>query len=442
MSNVTERLATFAIGPAVVPESVRRTVVLSLLDWVACGRAGVGEPVAQAARAMAMDDGGGGHATIFGGGRVPARAAALVNGATSHALDYDDTHFLHIGHPSVVVASAALAVAEAEGASGGAFLDALLVGLEVACRVGDWLGRGHYEIGFHQTGTSGAFGACVAAGRLMELDAGEMRAALGLTATRAAGLKNQFGTMGKPLNAGFAAEVGVVCAGLARRGATSAPAGIEGPQGFGPTHAGAARDAALAGLGDAWVFPGISWKFHACCHGLHASLEALRELRDGGLDPAAVVAVRITTHPRWLDVCNQPEPSTGLGAKFSYRLTAAMMLLGVDTASLATYDDRLTQRADLLALRDRVTVGTDPALPDTASRVEVRTREGNVFRAAHDLAAPNDLALTERRLLAKAAALAGAGEAEALWAAVEGLAGAPDVGALATCLWTRETVPA
>lgn len=442
MSDVTDRLVAFALGPVAAPENVRRTVLLSLLDWAACGRAGIGEPVAQAARRMVLDEGGSPRATMFGGGRVPARAAALVNGATSHALDYDDTHFLHIGHPSVAVASAALAVAEAEGASGGAFLDALLLGLEAACRVGDWLGRGHYETGFHQTGTSGAFGACVAAGRLMGLDAGGMRHALGLAATRAAGLKNQFGTDGKPLNAGFAAEVGVVCAGLARRGATSAPAGIEGKQGFGPTHAGAAREGALDGLGEVWVFPGISWKFHACCHGLHASLEALRELRDGGLDPAEVEAVRITTHPRWLDVCNQPAPTTGLGAKFSYRLTAAMMLRGVDTASLATYDDRLTQRADLVALRDRVTVATDAGLPDTASRVEVWTREGALRQAAHDLAAPNDLELSEGRLRAKAAALVGREEADALWAAVSRLPGAPEVGGLARCLGADEAVPA
>jgi len=433
--DVTARLAAFATGPIEAPEDVRRAVRLSLLDWLACGRAGTGERVARLARGLALDEGGAARATMFGGGRVTARAAALVNGATSHALDYDDTHFLHIGHPSVVVASAALATAEAEGANGAAVLDALLAGLEAACRVGDWLGRGHYEIGFHQTGTSGAFGATVAAGRLMGLDAGAMGHALGLASTRAAGLKNQFGTDGKPLNAGFAAEVGVSCATLARLGATSAPAGIEGRQGFGATHAGAARDAALDGLGEAWVFPAISWKFHACCHGLHAMLEALREVR---ASPGEVTAVRVTTHPRWLDVCDQPAPTTGLGAKFSYRLTAAMALSGVDTAALASFTDAMARRPDLTALRDRVRVATDPGLADTAARVEVETADGRIRRAAHDLAAPPDLAHSEARLREKAASLVGGPEAERLWQAVAGLAAAPGLAALARTLAPHE----
>jgi 2-methylcitrate dehydratase PrpD len=442
MAGATERIATFATGPVTAPEPVRRAVLLSLLDWAACGRAGAAEPVARVARALALDEGGAPRATMLGGGRVPARAAALVNGATSHALDYDDTHFLHIGHPSVVVAAAALAVAEAEGTGGRALLDALLLGLETACRVGDWLGRGHYEIGFHQTGTSGAFGATAAAGRLMGLDAGAMRHALGLAATRAAGLKNQFGTMGKPLNAGFAAEAGVLAAALARGGATSAPDALEGRQGFGPTHAGAAREGAFDGLGEGWVFPAISWKFHACCHGLHASLEALREIRSRGLRPDEVEWVRIATHPRWLDVCNQPAPTTGLGAKFSYRLTAAMALAGLDTAALGTYDDALTRRPDLVTLRDRVVVAADPTLPDTAARVELRTAAGTTLAAAHDIAAPNDLDAAEGRLRAKATSLVGRDAAETLWAALRALEGPGGVAGLARALAGETPVPA
>ena len=415
-------IAAFAAADRSLPEDMAAAVRLSLLDWASVGLAGVDEPVARAARAVAMQDGSA-QAGLLGGGMATVRSAALANGATSHALDYDDTHFLHIGHPSVAVLPAALAVAQSRGSSGADLVTAAGLGLEVSCRIGDWLGRAHYEAGFHQTGTAGAFGAAVAAGRLLGLDAPRMAEALALTATRAAGLKSQFGTMGKPLNAGFAAEVGVTCALLAAEGVRSAESALEGAQGFGPTHAGQARTAAFDDLGKAWVFPQVSYKFHACCHGLHASLEALQGLIDGPVAPQDVAAVRIVTHPRWLAVCNQPAPTTGLGAKFSYRLTAAMVLRGVDTAALSTYDDAITSRPDLVALRDKVVVETDDRLTDMQARVAIETASGT-REAFHDLAARSDAATLRARLMAKSATLLGHERAEALSAAVDGIGGA------------------
>ncbi|MEL6774854.1 MAG: MmgE/PrpD family protein, partial [Pseudomonadota bacterium] len=408
----TAQIAAFAAGPAVCPPTVEAVARLSLLDWLAVGLVGQGEPVAMLALAQAQDEGGAAQATVFGGARLPARAAALVNGTTGHALDYDDTHFLHIGHPATVIGPAALAVAEREGVSLAALLEAFAIGVEASCRIGAWLGRGHYEAGFHQTGTAGTFGATVAAGRLMGLDAARMTHALGLAATRAAGLKGQFGTMGKPLNAGFAAANGVECASLAGRGVISTPEGLEGAQGFGPTHCGTGNLTAFQGLGETWVLPDVSHKLHACCHGLHAMLEALARLR---AEPATVEAVEVTVHPRWLAVCNIERPATGLEAKFSYRLTAAMALAGVDTAALETYSEAITIRPDLVALSDRVRVATDPALADTAARVAV-TSVGVRREAAHDLADPGPLEQRVARVRAKAASLIGADRAEAIWA--------------------------
>ncbi|MDD8024037.1 MAG: MmgE/PrpD family protein, partial [Paracoccaceae bacterium] len=404
---IAQILGAFATCQPDIDARMARFVRFSLFDWATVGIAGTDEPVARAARAVALETcGGAGSATLFGGGQAPPAAAALANGATSHALDYDDTHFGHIGHPSVAVIPAALALAQSTRAEGMRFLEALAVGLETACRIGAWLGRPHYEAGFHQTGTSGAFGATAAAGRMLGLDAGQMTQAFCLTATRAAGLKSQFGTMGKPLNAGFAAEVGVTSALLARAGACSALKAIEGPQGFGPTHAGIAEPHAFDGLGRDWAFPRISYKFHACCHGLHAMLEAVRELRAGGLDAATVDSVTIRTHPRWLAVCNQPEPATGLQAKFSYRLTAAMMLAGVDTAALDVYSDAICARADLCALRDRVNVVADERLADSAAEVSL-VAGGATRMARHDILEDSDPVSIEARLRAKAATLLG-----------------------------------
>lgn len=432
MSGLAARLAGFAAGSAPRDEELARVVRLSLFDWSAVGLAGRGEPVAEAAFALARSEPG--KATLFGGGQAGARAAALANGAASHALDYDDTHFVHIGHPSVAVIPAALAVAETRGARGAEFLDALALGVETACRVGDWLGRSHYEAGFHQTGTSGAFGAVVAAGRLAGLDRNAMEAAIALTATRAAGLKSQFGTMGKPLNAGFAAEVGVTCAYLAEAGARSAPEALEGAQGFGPTHHGAERMEAFQGLGETWVFPKVSYKFHACCHGLHAMLEAMRSPDMAALDPEEIAHIEITTHPCWLAVCNQPSPETGLEAKFSYRLTAAMALAGVNTAALESYSAQTSARPDLDALRDKVEITTDEMLADSAAHVRVICKDGTHVNARHDLVADADAAATATRLRQKADVLLGAEHAEALWQAVNRLAGAADLHDFAGCL--------
>lgn len=433
---VAQTFARFAANSDILDARMRSFVRLSLFDWATVGIAGTGEPVARASRTMALGTSATAvqGATLFGGGRASAAAAALANGAASHALDYDDTHFGHIGHPSVAVIPAALAVAEVTHVEATKFLDAVAVGLEAACRIGAWLGRSHYEAGFHQTGTSGAFGATAAAGRVLGLDATTLAEALCLTATRAAGLKSQFGTMGKPLNAGFAAEVGVTSALLAQAGATSAPEALEDVQGFGPTHAGSDNAAALVGVGEEWVFPRISYKFHACCHGLHAMLEAARDLREGGLAPAEIESIAIRTHPRWLAVCNLPDPATGLQAKFSYRLTAAMMLTGVDTASLEAYSDAICARDDLRALGERVSVQPDDDLSDSEAWVSVVTC-GETEAAHHDILVDADPESIETRLRAKAATLLGGDAAEDLWAVVAGLGSdRVTLAALAQCM--------
>ncbi len=424
---ITARLADFAAAP-LSGAGALSMMRLSLFDWAACGIAGRDEPVARILRTMVLGEGGAGEAALIGGGRAPARGAALVNGAASHALDYDDTYFGHIGHPSVAVVPAALAVAEKTGAAGAEFLDACLAGAELSIRVGMWLGRAHYQAGFHQTATAGAFGAAAAAGRLLGLDPGRMAHALGLCATRAAGLKSQFGTMGKPYNAGVAAAAGVEVALLAAAGFVANPEALETAQGFGPTHAGQGDAAALDGLGREWRFETVSHKFHACCHGTHAALEALAALRDRTAGGDAVEAVEIVTHPRWLSVCNIAEPATGLQAKFSYRLTAAMALAGVDTGAMASFTDAACRDPRLVALRDRVRVVADEALPETAARVLMRAG-GRTLDAAHDLDAPIALQDRAAKLNRKAAALLGETRAGRLAAICRDAA--PDPGALA-----------
>jgi 2-methylcitrate dehydratase PrpD len=404
--SIETQLADFAVNSEPSPDALEM-MRLSLMDWAVCCIAGREEPLAVILRDKGLSEGGKAEASVIGGDKLPAPRAAMINGAVSHALDYDDTHFAHIGHTSVGVIPAALVVAERVGASFDDFLTACLIGSEGAVRVGVQLGRDQYQVGYHQTATAGAFGACLAALRLLGADQAQAIAGIGLVSSKAAGLKAQFGTMAKPLNAGLAAEAGVEAALWAMAGMTSTEQGL---QAFGVTHHGDADAAAFDGLGGTWRMLEVSHKFHACCHVLHAMLEALSEV---SVDPADVVSVEITTHPRWMTVCNKPAPHTGLEAKFSYAQTAAMALVGGDTSAIAAFSDMVAQRSDLVALRDVVSVVTAESLTEMQARVRITLRDGAVLDAAHDLEAPMALEARAAKLMRKAQGLVP--DADALW---------------------------
>ena len=382
---------------------------LCLFDWAVCAIAGQEEPAASIL-AMACDSEG--EASVVGGGRTTPAEAALINGTTGHALDYDDTHFGHIGHTSAVVMPALLALAEEREANLSDLLDAALIGSEAALRVGLWLGRSHYQAGFHQTATSGAVGAALGGARLLGLDPGATGHAVGLAAAGAAGLKGQFGTMGKPLNAGRAARGAVEAALWAEAGMTSDPAGLSGPQGLGATHHGAGD--ATAFDGPDWQIAGLSHKFHACCHGLHAMLEALRDV------PSDTVALTVTTNPRWLSVCNQPAPETGLAVKFSYRHTAAMALAGRDTGDIREYTGATARDPALCALREAVTVEASDSLSETQCRLTLTRASGETVTRSHDLAQPMAMEARTTRLRDKARTVLGPAKARDLWEATSG----------------------
>ena len=407
--SVTEQFVRFA--RAEVPQEAATMCRLSLFDWAACGIAGAREPhfaefvAAERAR-------GQGPATVLGGGRVPAATAALLNGTLSHALDYDDTHFGHIGHPSVAVFPAVIALAQELDAPLDEAVEAATLGIEASVHAGLWLGRGHYQVGYHQTATAGAFGATLATARLLGLDKGEVRAALGLCASMASGLKAQFGTMGKPLNAGLAARTGVEATLWAQAGLTAAEDGLEA---FGDTHHGAAAEV-KPGRGT-WQIMSISHKFHACCHGLHAMLEALGA---ADTDPDALQSVTVRTHPRWMSVCNIAEPRTGLEAKFSYAQTAAMRLAGLDTGDAANFTDGLCTDPVIVSLRDRVRVTGDDRLTETQAEVTLAGETGALTRLRHDLRDPLPLEALAGKLGGKAITLVGDDRADALWQAAQG----------------------
>lgn len=429
--DLSAEIVRFAINTEsdAIPGSAREVMKLSMLDWTAVTLAGQDEPVSKIVRDMVADEGTTGPCSVAGlEQRLAPRAAALANGTISHALDYDDTHFIHLGHPSVAVLPAALAIAQVQGSSASELIDAALIGVELSCRIGNWIGGAHYRKGFHITATAGAFGAAMAAARLMKLTEAQALTALSIAASRASGVRAQFGTMGKPFHAGMAAATGVEAALLAARGFVAADRGLDAPQGFGETHDVEGNAAAFDGMGNSYVFETVQHKFHACCHGLHAMLEAVGELKaEHGLDVKMVERVTITVQPRYLTVCNLPEPRTGLEAKFSYRLTAAMALAGHDTARLDSYNDALCADPELIKLRDRVEVTTEEDMIGTVARVSVRLADGREVTALHDLAHLPGLEVRRAKVRAKAASLLGDAIEGRTWSVVSAETDLPEL---------------
>jgi 2-methylcitrate dehydratase PrpD len=413
-----------------------------VLDWTGCALAGSQERLIEMLR---EELGSPGTATLIGaGGHASPRDAALINGAAGHALDFDDTHGLLSGHPSAPVIPAALATAEELELSGEALLTALVVGIEVECRVGALLGPGHYRAGWHATATIGIMGAAAAVSHLLGLEAQRTTHALALAATQAAGLKASFGTMAKPLHAGKAATDGLLAAHLAARGFTGNPAVLEAPQGLAaatgagsgtPTGAGTLDLNRLERLANRWTIRDTLFKYHAACYLTHASINAAQAL-SGKITVDEIQRVEVHVAADSLQVCNIAQPSTGLEGKFSLRATTAMALLGDDTSDMSAYTDGRMHDDELVALRDRVRVVPHDGGAGTQSRVVVTMRDGSVLEAEDDTGRPaEDLQLQRQRLLQKFAGLAGPvlgeGRATALATAVMALAPAREIGYLA-----------
>ena len=411
-TNLTRTLAerACAVTYEALPAEVRELARQCVLDYIGVGLAGADDELARILLDDATEAGGNEQAAVIGhSARLPVLAAALVNGAITHALDYDDVNLAMPGHPSVAILPALLALAEQRKASGKAVIAAFVAGYETCCRVGMALRPGHYTRGFHATGTVGAFGAAAACAHLLGLDAEATGRALGIAGTQSAGLKSQFGTMCKPFHAGKAAQNGLLAARLAARGFSSRPDLIECTQGFAATHApDFFPEKALAEPKHGFHIFNNLFKYHAACYMTHAPIECGRQLRAQGVAPADIAAINLSLHHATDKVCNIPAPTDGLEAKFSLRQTVAMALSGVDTASLGAYSAATATDPALVQLRERVNFDFREDYPEAGAEIEVELKDGRKATAKFDAGIPNsDIADQGRRLAEKFDALAG-----------------------------------
>jgi 2-methylcitrate dehydratase PrpD len=367
--------------PAEAVDIARRAI----LDCLGVMLAGSIEPAARIVAEVARAEGGSPLATVVG---TPLRTgtvwAALANGTAAHALDFDDTNFAMLGHPSAPVLSAALAAGELTMADGRALVHAFLLGFEVETTMASVMNPPHYEKGFHATGTLGTMGAAAAAARLLGLDAGQTRAALSLAASQASGLKENFGTMTKPFHAGHAARSGVLSALLARDGFTASEQAIEGPQGyFAVLGAGKREERELESLGAPWkiLTSGVAVKLYPSCACTHSIIDSALELqRTHRIRPEQVAQVTVGVNAAVPRILIHSNPRSGLEAKFSGEFSAAAALCD-GRVGIATFRDDRTEDPTIRELMTRVRLVVDPEIPGDLerhmwTRVTVRLRDG------------------------------------------------------------------
>jgi 2-methylcitrate dehydratase PrpD len=369
-----------------------------LLDWIGVALAGRGEPLVRIlVDELAPADDPGGVSILGHGRRARIDDAVLINGAMGHALDFDDV-IMPMGHPTVPVAPVVFALAEQRRASGAEALVAFIAGVETECRIARLLGPSHYARGWHTTATAGAFGAAAAAARLLGVEGPALTHAFGLAGTQAAGLKSCFGTMSKPLHPGKAAQNGLLAARLAARGFTSDTDILASAQGFAATQSTTADPAAAVEQRKApWVIEAL-FKYHAACYLTHDSIEAANQLRiEERIAPEAIEAVSVKVPAGHLGVCNIQAPATGLECKFSLRMTTALALAGEDTFQESLFSDATARRADLVSLREKVTI--DPTQVGRGCQVTVRLTDGRTVSRSGDVSQPlRDLAAQQEKL--------------------------------------------
>jgi 2-methylcitrate dehydratase PrpD len=379
-TDVTRRLAAYVVGSRAedLPAPVRAEAARTLLNWAGCTVGGSRhETVDVAVRALGPFSGPAQASLLGRRERFDVLHAALINGISSHVLDYDDTHLKTVIHPGGPVASAILALAETRAVSGRDFLHALVLGAEVACRIGNAVYPAHYDRGWHITGTTGVFGAAAASGRLLGLSEQQMRWAFGLAATQPVGLREMFGTMTKSFHPGRAAQNGLTAALLAKENFTSTEVALEGRTAWAHVLSTASDfDQITRDLGGRYEILLNTYKPFPCGIVLHPIIDGCLQLREAyRLTPDAIERIDLAVHPLVLELTGKRTPQTGLEGKFSVYFAAAVAI-AAGAAGVKQFSDDWVRRPDVVALRDRVVPKVDPSIGEAQARVAITLKDG------------------------------------------------------------------
>ncbi|CAM3416163.1 immunity protein [Rouxiella silvae] len=268
-----------------------------------------------------------------------AQTRALLLGYAGHALDFDDFHPDFRGHPTTVILPVLFALAQGNAEiAGDAFLDAYIIGVETAGRLGLAAGPQHYKAGYHSTATLGSIAAAAAAARLAGATVEQTANILGIAATRASGLRAQFGSVVKPLHAGFAAESAVIASRLALAGFEGQPDGVL--EAFLASGGGGQQrpEKLTSDWGAPWriVSPGLEFKPYPTCAGTHSAADAAFILRAEWLEKsektpadlfADIESIEVSFPPGGDIAASVTHPHSRIEARFSLEYVIAATLL-------------------------------------------------------------------------------------------------------------------
>ncbi|WP_151638559.1 MmgE/PrpD family protein [Noviherbaspirillum aerium] len=335
--------------------------------------------------------------------RVDIANAAMINGISSHTFDFDDTHLKTIIHPAGPVASAVLALGEHIGSTGREMIDALVLGIEVSCRLGNAVYPNHYDRGWHITGSTGMLGSAAACSRLLKLDAARTQMALGIAASQPIGLREQFGTMTKPFHPGGAAKAGLMAALMAKHGYTASKRALEAPRGLLQVFSDKTDWAEVTEkLGETWEIEINTYKPFACGIVIHPSIDGCVQLRNQhNLKPEDISKVTIKVHSLVLELTGKKTPADGLQGKFSvYHSCAAGIIFG--RAGEHEYSDEVVNREDVVALRSKVEAIVDDSIDEASSDVTIETTDGRTLHVFVEHAVGSvERPMTDEQLKAK-----------------------------------------
>jgi 2-methylcitrate dehydratase PrpD len=383
--HVVERFARWAedyrkvtLAPDVLHHAKR-----AVIDWYAALLPGAVVAPATLLEVALKEELDIGKANLALGRSATVRAAALINGAAAHTVEVDDIFRDGIYHPGAPTIPAALALAQAGGASGEQFLRAVVVGYEISTRIGATMGKAHYKY-WHNTGTIGVFGACAASCELLGLDAKRFAHALATVTTFAAALQQAFrmDSMSKPMHAGRAAEAGVTAALAAKEGVTGSLDVIEGEAGFGRAMSnGPDWEECFLSLGKTFNICRMTFKNHSCCGHTFAAIDGALALQ-GRMKIAAreIERIRVGSYRAAKEVSGYDTPATPAEARFSLKYVVATALTH-GSVRLAAFEPARMNDAATRALMERIEVAIDPELDaafpkQRAARVAITARDG------------------------------------------------------------------
>lgn len=378
--DVTRTLARYVVTARYddLPVNVRKEGLRTLLNWVGVAIGGSHHQTVDIAVAALAPFSGPQQASLLGRTeRFDIMNAAFINGVSSHIFDYDDTHLKTIIHPAGPVASAILAYSEMTPISGKDFLNALVLGVETECRIGNAVYPNHYDVGWHITGTAGVFGSAAAIGKLMGLNEEQMVWALGLAASQPVGLRESFGSMNKSFNPGRAAANGIFAATLASKNYTSSDGMIEAKRGWANTISTKQDYNEITGdLGKRYEAALNTYKPFACGIVMHPAIDAAVQLRnENKLTPDQIERVDLKVHPLVLELTGKKTPQTGLESKFSiYHAVTVGIVEGAGGEK--QFSDRAAKDPTIVALRSKVNPVVTPGIDAAQVDMTIVTKDG------------------------------------------------------------------